>query len=56
MKKPLFAAVFAAGLASVGWVGSGYLASHPLALVTKGAVTRLVTTQNAIQPLVNSRW
>ena len=34
MKKPLFAAVFAAGLASVGWVGSGYLASHPLALVT----------------------
>ncbi len=34
MKKPFFAAAFAAGLAVVGWVGTGYLASHPLALAT----------------------
>ena len=33
MTKLLSWAAFAAGLAAVGWVGAGYLASHPLALV-----------------------
>ena len=34
MKKLFSAAAFAAGLSVVGWVGTGYLASHPLALAT----------------------
>lgn len=38
MTKLLSLAAFVAGLATVGWVGAGYLASHPLAL----AVTLLI--------------